>query len=310
MRVSWRHMLLGASVATLAATAALSAIGQSCNTCTPPPSPPPPPPSSGCCQTPRNVVVQVPGVSVATASVHVGATSTAFASAQASSLASGIAVAGAGAGASGGGSAFFGGGGGYYSNPGVSQSSISGLSVEGGYETRYVEEDVIGYDEICVDKIVEEFRTRPVQALCIDDRNTPHPASRVDGEMTVMAGYRGELYRCVAGTRMQVTLGEMVNGAASFERGETFSCAKGEALFHTSTGELQCRPQTPERDCNERSLLRKFGPGIKLVSMPVKKMICEPETRQTVTKVVREVKVPLPVATGNLVLDGGVGQGY
>lgn len=219
-------------------------------------------------------------------------------------MASGIAISGAGAGA------FFGGGGGYYSNPGVSQSTISGLSVEGGYETRLVEEDVLGFEEICVDKAVAEFRTRPVQALCIDDRNTPHPASRVDGESSVVTGYSGEIYRCMVGTRMQVTLGEMVNGAASFERGETFSCAKSEALFHTRGGELQCRPQTPERDCNERSLLRKSGPGIKLVSMPSQKLICEPTTRQTVTKVVKEVKVPLSVATGNLVLDGGVGQGY
>lgn len=308
MRVSWRHMLAGASIATVAATAALTAIGQSCNTCAPPPSPPPPPQSSGCCQAPRNLVVQVPGVNVATANVHVGATSMAVASARASSLASGIAVAGVGA--SGGASTFIGGGGGYYSNPGVSQSTISGFSVEGGYETRLVEEKVLGYEEICVDKIVEEFRTRPVQALCIDDRNTPHPASRVDGEIAVVAGYTGEIYRCVAGTRMQVTVGEMVNGAASFDRGDTFSCAKGEALVHTRGGELQCRPQAPERDCNERSLLRKFGPGIKLVNMPSQKAICEPTRRQTVTKVVKEVKVPRPAATGNLVLDGGVGQGY
>lgn len=301
-------MLAGASIATVAATAALTAIGQSCNTCAPPPSPPPPPQSSGCCQAPRNLVVQVPGVNVATANVHVGATSMAVASARASSLASGIAVAGVGA--SGGASTFIGGGGGYYSNPGVSQSTISGFSVEGGYETRLVEEKVLGYEEICVDKIVEEFRTRPVQALCIDDRNTPHPASRVDGEIAVVAGYTGEIYRCVAGTRMQVTVGEMVNGAASFDRGDTFSCAKGEALVHTRGGALQCRPQAPERDCNERSLLRKFGPGIKLVNMPSQKAICEPTRRQTVTKVVKEVKVPRPAATGNLVLDGGVGQGY
>lgn len=40
----------------------------------------------------------------------------------------------------------------------------------------------------------------------------------------------GEIYRCVAGTHMQVTMGEMVNGAASFGTGETFSCGKGEAL--------------------------------------------------------------------------------
>ena len=107
-----------------------------------------------------------------------------------------------------------------------------------------------------------------------------------------------------------VTLGEMIDGNANFDTGETFSCAKGEALYHSRGGVLQCRLQVAERNCNERSLLRKFGPGVKLVNMPVKKTICEPAKRETITKVVKEVKVPRPVVAGDLVLDGGVGQGY
>lgn len=307
MNVSWRHMLAGAGVATFAATVALTAMGQQCNSCAPPSPPPPPPPVANCCQAPRNITVNVPGVNVATANVNVGATSTVVASAGVSTtLSSGVVVSG-GASA---GAGFFGGGGGYYSNPGVAQSTISGLAVDGGYETRLVEEAIRGTEEYCVDRIVEEFRTRPVQALCIDDRNTPHPASRVDGELSVSGNYNGELYRCVAGTHMQVTLGEMIDGKASFDTGETFSCGKGEALYHSRGGVLQCRIQVAERNCNERSLLRKFGPGVKLVSMPVKKTICEPARRETITKVVKEVKVPRPVVAGDLVLDGGVGQGY
>ena len=169
---------------------------------------------------------------------------------------------------------------------------------------------MIGSENYCIDKLAEELRTRPVEAVCIDDKNTPHPASRVDGEMAVDGKYNGEIYRCIAGTHMQVTMGEMVNGTASFETGETFSCGKGEALWHGPGGVLQCRTQIPERNCNERSLLRKFGPGVKLVKVATKKTVCEPATRQTMTKVVKEVKVPRPVAAGNLVLDGGVGQGY
>ena len=49
---------------------------------------------------------------------------------------------------------------------------------------------------------------------------------------------------------------------------------------------------------------------MKLVQVATKKTICEPTTRPTITKVVKEVKVARPVAAGNLVLDGGVGQGY
>ncbi len=306
MSVSWRHMLAGAGIATFAATIGLAAMGQ-CSSCTPP-SPPPPPPAGNCCQTPRNLIVNVPGVSVATANVHVGATSTVVAAAGVSTaLSSGVVVSGSGSAGAG---AFFGGGGGYYSNPGVAQSTITGLAVDGGYETKLVEAAIAGTEEYCIDKIVEEFKTLPIQAMCVDDRNTPHPASRVDGEMSVIGNYDGELYRCVAGTHMQVTMGEMVDGKANFDTGEAFSCAKGEALYHSRGGVLQCRQQTPERNCNERSLLRKFGPGVKLVNVPVKKTICEPATRQTVTKVIKEVKVPRPIVAGNLVLDGGVGQGY
>ncbi|MDP3492193.1 MAG: hypothetical protein Q8R82_03700 [Hyphomonadaceae bacterium] len=307
MTVSWRHMLAGAGVATFAATVALTAMGQQCNTCAPPSPPPPPPPAGACCQPPRNITVQIPGVNVATPNVNVGATSTVVASAGVSTtLSSGVIVSGGGSA----GASFFGGGGGYYSNPGVPPSTISGLAVEGGYDTRLVEDAIRGTEEYCVDKIVEEFRTRPVQALCIDDRNTPHPASRVDGEMAVSGNYTGELYRCVAGTHMQVTLGDMIDGKANFDTGEAFSCGKGEALYHSRGGVLQCRIQVAERNCNERSLLRKFGPGVKLVSVPVKKTICEPAKRETITKVVKEVKVPRPVVAGDLVLDGGVGQGY
>ncbi|MFZ4684921.1 MAG: hypothetical protein ACOYMK_04830 [Hyphomonadaceae bacterium] len=308
MTVSWRHMLAGAGLATAIATVGLTAAGQSCSTCGPVSPPPPPPPPSACCQTPRNLSVNVPGVNVATANVHVGATSLAVASANASSMAT-AGVYGQ-ASTSGGAGVIFGGGGGYYSNPGVPTSTISNLTINGGYETKLVEEDVRGTEEICVDKIVEDRRTRPVQAVCIDDRNTPHPASRVDGEMAVDTRQSGEIYRCMAGTHMQVTLGELVEGKASFEKADTFSCAKGEALWHGAGGAIQCRRQTPERDCNERSLLRKYGPGVKLVQVTTSKTICEPTTRQTITKVVKEVKVARPVAAGNLVLDGGVGQGY
>jgi hypothetical protein len=270
--------------------------------------PPPPPPPGACCQAPRNLTVNVPGVNVATANIRVGATSLAVASANASSMAT-AGVYGQTS-ASGGAGVFFGGGGGYYSNPGVAASTISNLTVNGGYETKLVEEELRGMEEICVDRIVEQMHTRPVQAVCIDDRNTPHPASRVDGEMSVDARQSGEIYRCMAGTHMQVTMGEMVEGKASFDKADTFSCAKGEALWHGAGGVIQCRRQTPERDCNERSLLRKYGPGVKLVQVATKKTICEPTTRQTITRVVKEVKVARPVAAGSLVLDGGVGQGY
>jgi hypothetical protein len=283
-------------------------MGQSASgCCAPPVYSPPPPPRTGCCTPPPNLVVKVPGVSVAASSVSVGASSTAVAAAGVSTrLSSGVVVSGS-AGASGSTYVRGGGGAGVFAGGGVALGTIAGLQVDGGYETRMVEEEVAMTEQYCIDRIREKLTLRPVQALCIDDTNTPHPASRVDAETTVDRGYRGELYRCMSGTHMQVTLGEMTNGEASFASGETFSCLKGEALFHEAGGKLVCRTQAPERNCNERSLLRRHGPGVKLIEVSAQEAYCEPATRQRLERIQKEVRVPVSAPVGNLVLDGGVG---
>lgn len=308
MTVSWRHIAVGAGVAAIAAMSLAAMADAQCGACRPPSPPPPPPPHNSCCQTPKNVVVNVPGVNVAAANVRLGASSTAYAAASANATtAAGIVVS---SGASGGGFAFAGGGGGYYANAGVAQSSISNLTLDGGYETRTVEEEIAMTETYCIDKIIEEMQMRPVQAMCVDDKGAPHPASRTDDSREVRPNFNGEIYRCVAGTHMQVTMGKVETGAATFATGETFECAKGEALWHAPGGKLSCRPQTPERNCNERSLLRKYGPGVKMVEVSARKTYCEPATRTNVSKVAKQVKVARTIAAGDLVLDGGVGQGY
>jgi len=105
-----------------------------------------------------------------------------------------------------------------------------------------------------------------VQASCLDDKAVPHPASQVSPERAVAAGYEGEVFRCIAGARMQYTVAE-VSGQVDFNHGQTIVCQKGEALYHSASGTLQCRPQIPARDCNERSLLRRFGAGIKVLTL-------------------------------------------
>src|SRR5690242_16406569 len=98
MTVSWRnrlgrHTLVGTGVAALAALSLAAIADAQCGTCRPPSPPPPPPPHNSCCQTPKNVVVNVPGVNVAAANVYVGASSTAYASANATATtAAGIVV--------------------------------------------------------------------------------------------------------------------------------------------------------------------------------------------------------------------------
>jgi hypothetical protein len=253
----------------------------SCN-CTPPPccTPPSPPPSSPpCCMPGHNV--NIPGVNVFVApSVQVNVQ----ASAQAR------------AGASAGSTVFYsgGGGGGYYGAPGAT-GVISGLNVEGGLRRTAYEATRSMYKKVVI------------QAFCFDDKEVPHPASQVSPDRDIDDAYDGELYRCIAGAHMQITIAEW-REKVSFEGGQTISCQKGEALYHVpgvaggaagghgAGASLQCRPQKPARDCNERSLLRRFGAGIKVLTI----MYTERYTAY------REESTSSSASIG-MSLDGGVG---
>jgi hypothetical protein len=109
-----------------------------------------------------------------------------------------VAVSGAGAGAA----AYYGGGGGggYYAPPSAT-GMIQGLDVQGLRRTRQV-----AYE-------ATRARTRRIviRAFCLDDRDVPHPAAQVFPDRDVQDGYEGELYRCVAGTRMQITIAEFAD---------------------------------------------------------------------------------------------------
>lgn len=121
-----------------------------------------------------------------------------------------------------------------------------------------------------------------IQAICLDARGTPHPASQTFGERDVRDAYVGEIFRCMAGTRMRITID-----------GRSFDCQAGEALWYEN-GEVTCKPQIARRPCNERSLLRRYGPGDKMVR------IREMESRQASRETTFQ---------GAMTMDGGVGQG-
>lgn len=233
--------------------------------CTPPAPPPRPPSPPNCCTAGgrTNIIVNSNAVAVS--------------------------VSGAGAGA--GAIAYGGGGGGYYSPP-VATGVIQGLDVQGVHRTRQV--------------AYEASRTRSrrvvIQAFCLDDRDIPHPASQVFPERDVEDAYDGELYRCIAGARMQVTIAEWVE-QISFSGGQTMICAKGEALYRSrgsaaDAGQLVCRPQKPARDCNERSLLRRFGAGIKVLTIV---------TIEKYTAYREETVTESTASSYSMSLDGGVG---
>jgi hypothetical protein len=244
-----------------------------CTSCAPPPPcckpPTPPTPPCNC-----GHQINIPGVNI-----NVGANVVVNANSQA------IAVAGgSGSGTS---TVVFGGGGGSGFGLTTSSGLIQGLNVEG--------------DARLIRTPYSATRTRMrmvvIQGTCIDDKEVPHPASQVTPDRDIEEGYDGELFRCIAGTHMQITMADY-NGKISFDHGQTINCAKGEAFYHSAGGATACRPQRPARDCNERSLLRRYGAGVKVL-----KII----TTETYTAFREEKVQSTSAATLNMTIDGGVG---
>jgi hypothetical protein len=122
-----------------------------------------------------------------------------------------------------------------------------------------------------------------IQAICLDASGNPHPASQTFGGRDVRENYRGEIYRCMSGTRMRYTID-----------GRSYDCEQGQALWYEG-GRVECRTQIARRPCNERSLLRRFGAGDKFVRIR--------DSEQ------REARVETTF-NGAMTMDGGVGQGY
>lgn len=121
-----------------------------------------------------------------------------------------------------------------------------------------------------------------IQAICVDSNGLPHPASQTFAAREVGDSFRGEIFRCMAGTRMRYTM-----------NGQSQDCGPGEALWFEN-GQVSCRPQIARRPCNERSLLRRFGAGDKVVRV-----------RETETREARRETM----FNGAMTMDGGVGQG-
>ena len=237
-------MIAGGIVLALGAAVATSAIA-GCN-CPPPccaPPVPPTPSSFPCCSPPINNVI-IPGVEIVVApSVVVNA------QVQASAQAAGVAAAGTAVLVGGGGN------GGGFTGPGA-VGLIQNLNVDNGG----------GLKRTAYEATRTKVKKVIIEVVCIDDKEVPHPGSQVMPDRDIVDSYDGELYRCIAGTHLRATLAEYT-GTIAFEHGWTMDCDKGQALYHAPGGNVACRAQIPARDCNERSLLRRFGAGIKILTM-------------------------------------------
>ncbi|HEX8231969.1 MAG TPA: hypothetical protein VF559_01305 [Caulobacteraceae bacterium] len=233
--------------------------------CKPPPSPPP------CCGGGHHINIPNVNVNVG-ATVIVNASATAVGSASANASANG-------------GTTVIGGGGGssVIFSPG-NVGLIGGLNVEGGKKrTAYSAKRT-------------KIKIVVIRAVCIDDREVPHPASQVTPDKEIAEFFEGELFRCVAGARLQISMSDFRSEVSDGAPGETMNCAKGEALYRERAGKLVCRPQTPQRNCFERSLLRRYGAGVKIIKIIV-------EETYTAYK---EESVETASAL-NMTVDGGVG---
>ena len=275
MTFPWLGRMLAVAGLLLVAPAVAQAQAANCH-CTPPPPPPscnctPPPvtPPTNCCQHSNNTNINV----------NVSAVSVAVAGASAS--------AGSAAGAAAGAAVYYGGGysGGY--TPPMNTGLVQGLNVEAGRRTKRVSYEA--------SRTIT--RRVAIQAVCLDDRTIPHPASQTNPDRNIEDGFDGEIYRCIAGTWLQATIADY-RDRTDFSGGQTITCRKMEALWHGRGGKVECRAQAPARDCNERSLLRRFGAGIKILTMVATE-------RYTAWREETE-KVETSVAT-SMSLDGGVG---
>jgi len=208
---------------------------------------------------------------------------------------------------------FYGGGGGGLFTEGSAATVINNLNVEGEAHAETITEQIeVPYTEtITRSRWVEENYV--LQAVCMDDSSNPHPASRPDPDEQVDPAFSGELFRCMAGTWMQVTLGHYDGAGSSgqFDNGSTIVCAKGEALIHRPGGQVSCAPQIKKRNCNERSLLRKYGAGVKIVHIAREETYSEQITKTRLETRTRQVHSSGSSTKTNrtLVLSGGVGGG-
>jgi hypothetical protein len=270
-------------------------------------------PSNGCCGPLTGHVVGVPGVFVPGSNLYLSASGPNL---------GGTYVTGGGTYTSGGGTSSYVSGGNY---GGGVYSSGGGSYLTSAPPTPGVIEGAAEEQEAVTEQFQETrtlTETIAIRAVCIDDRGMPHPASRTDGEQDIAPTFNGEVFRCMAGTRMEIIVGKIVDGKPVFDGGRTMSCQKGQALSYTTGqggeagagGTLVCVAQAPRADCNERSLLRRYGPGIKFAT------ITRTETVTATRQASRSSSSSSSSSssggdssqvrfTGSMYVDGGVGQG-
>jgi hypothetical protein len=119
---------------------------------------------------------------------------------------------------------------------------------------------------------------KSINAVCVDKYQRTHPAVRMRAETWLDANLESEIYRCLPGSAMKVTIGDVVNSSAGLagglEQGQQLECYPGEALRHYRGGALRCAPAEDVTDCTERDAMRRNGVGTYFFSYPYQ--VCVP----------------------------------
>jgi hypothetical protein len=106
---------------------------------------------------------------------------------------------------------------------------------------------------------------KSIHAVCISADGREFPASHMLAETWVDASYEGEVARCIAGSHLKVTIGDVVQSdqglAGVYSSGVILQCGEHEAVRHFKDGMLKCAPAMAVPDCTERTNLRRWGTG-------------------------------------------------
>jgi hypothetical protein len=151
-------------------------------------------------------------------------------------------------------------------------------------------------------EMTEATVMKSIHAVCIAADGREFPASHMTGDTWIDNAYEGEIARCIAGSHLKITIGDVVQSdqgmAGTYSKGVILECGEHEAVRHFKEGMLKCAPAVPVPDCTERTNLRKWGTGDMFFTY-----------RSTVCATTREVSRELEL-DNTAVSSGGVGGSY
>jgi len=148
---------------------------------------------------------------------------------------------------------------------------------------------------------------KSIHAVCVSFEGREYAASHMVGDTWIEAGYEGEIARCIPGSHLKVTIGDVLQSdqgmAGTYEHGQVIECGEHEALRHFKDGMVKCAPAIPVPDCTERTNLRRWGTGDFFFSYRAQVCVTDSHTADAgAAATASEAEV------SGMSLDGGVGD--